>query len=336
MIRKTRGRAATALLTMLTLVASLVLLVAPVAAQDEGCPDPTSLLVSFAVSGSTFTPDGGDAMGVSLSGDADLAYWSSAQVISALVVTAGGASYNLALDFPETTGSVSPHNYAVFGGASMDGLAFCTGEKTDPDTTTNGVSITLSKTAECATLGDDGMATVTGTVTAEADSRDASARITTAVDTILGPGGVALQRASIDALVGQVLVPGAGSATVNYDITFDPGDAEAFENFIEVTIEDADTGEDRNKVYNARASFVLCEVPEVPPTEPEEPGPVQEEPPREDEEGGRGTPAPSAGELPDTATDAPIVSSAAAILALLMLGSMGALGYMQLQARRRS
>jgi hypothetical protein len=203
-------------------------------------------------------------MGVNVTGDADQAYWTSSQVISALVITAGGVSYNVALDFPETVGSVSPHNYSVFGGASMDALAFCTGEATQPDTTTRGPSITLSKTAECATLGSDGMATVTGTITAESDSRSLSARVTTAMDTILGPDDAVLERNSVGALVGQVLTPGNGPTTVDYEITFDPGDVGSFDNFIEVTIEDADTGEDRQKIYNARAAFELCDEGEEP------------------------------------------------------------------------
>lgn len=271
MNRASPRRAATALLTAVALSASLLLLAAPALGTEggqgsdgENCPSPTTLLVTFSWNGTAFAPDGGDAMGVAVSGDADLAYWSSGEVISALVLSAGGARYNVALDFPETVGSVSPHNYAVFNGAALGAIGFCTGEKTSPDTTTNGPSVELSKTAECATVADDGMATVTGTITAELHGR-ISARITTALDTILGPGGATLNRASVDALVGHVLTDDDDEVTIGYEVTFDPGDDTAFENFIELTIEDAETGEDRQKVYNARATFELCEgvEPEV-------------------------------------------------------------------------
>jgi len=269
MTRGSRRRTGTALLTAVILSASLILLAAPALGTEggqgsggENCPSPTTLLVSFSWDGTSFVPDGGNGMGVAVSGDADLAYWSSAEIISALVLSAGDARYNVALDFPETVGSVSPHNYAVFGGAALDAIAFCTGEKTKPDTTTHGPSIELTKTAECATVGDDGMATVTGTITAELHPR-VSARITTALDTLLGPGGAILNRASVGGLVGHVLTPADVEVTIGYEIVFDPGDATAFENFIEVTIEDADTGEDRQKIYNARAAFELCESGEA-------------------------------------------------------------------------
>ena len=149
-MRHLRRRVTVAFTTSLTLLASLALTALPVAAQDEGCPAPTASLVSFSWNGSAFAPDGGDAQGVQVSGDADTAWWASAQTISALVLTAGGSSYNVALDMPETVGTISPHNYGVFGGAQLEALTFCTGEKTHPDTTTRGPSIQLSKTAECA------------------------------------------------------------------------------------------------------------------------------------------------------------------------------------------
>jgi hypothetical protein len=265
-VAKPLGRAGAAV-AMFALLFSALAFTSPVLAthQDghEGCPAPTTLLVTFSWTGSGFTPNGGNSQGVSVSGDADQAFWTSSQVISALVISAGGVSYNIALDFPETVGSVSPHNYAVFGGASIDTLALCVGEKTRPDTTTSGPSVELSKTAECATLGQDGMATVMGTITVESDSRRPS-RITTALDRILGPGDATLHTETIGDLIGVVLTSPRDSVTVNYAITFDPGDVESFDNFIEVTIEDANTGEDRMKIYNARAAFELCDVPDVP------------------------------------------------------------------------
>jgi hypothetical protein len=232
--------------------------------NGEGCPSPTTLLVTFTSNGSAFAPNGGNAMGVNVTGDTDMAFWTSAQVVSALVITAGGVSFNVALDFPETVGSVSPHNYAVFGGEPMDALAFCIGDKTNPDTTTHGPSIELSKTAECATVGNDGMATVAGTITVELDSRVLSARVTSALDTILAPGNAAMSRTPIADLVGVVVTPIDRVASVDYQITFDPADIASFDNFIEVTIEDADTGEDRQKIYNDRAAFELCDEGEQP------------------------------------------------------------------------
>ena len=201
-------------------------------------------------------------MGVEVTGNADQAFWKSSQVISALVITAGGVTYNIALDFPETVGSVSPDNYSVFGGAPMDALAFCVGEKTRPDTTTSGPSVELSKTAECATVGDDGMATVTGTITADLDSHR-PARITSALDTILAPGDIALHMETVG-LVGEVLTVDDDVVTITYAISFDPGSVTSFDNFVEVTLEDAETGEDRHKIYNARAAFELCDEGEAP------------------------------------------------------------------------
>jgi hypothetical protein len=283
--------------------------------------------VTFDWNGSSFVPAGGSAEGVSVTGDASTAWWSSSETISALVLTAGGVSYNVALDYPETAGTISPDNYAVFGGADLDALGFCTGESTRPDTTTSGPSVELWKTAECATVADNGWATVTGTITAELDSRT-SARITTALDSILVGGNAIVHQETIADLVGVVLTPEADEVTVAYEVTFDPGDAASFENFIEVTLEDAQTGEDRQKVYNARAAFSLCEAPSTAPSE--EPS---EEP---SETGGAagGNPTPTPGDLPDTAAGRGGSIPATSILSVVLVGALGVLVVGRLAARR--
>ncbi|MGH2429883.1 MAG: DUF11 domain-containing protein [Candidatus Limnocylindria bacterium] len=308
--------------------------------EGESCPSATTLLVTFSWNGSAFTPDGGNAQGVSVSGDATLAYYTSAQEIAGLVITAGGTSVNFALDFPETTGSVSAGDFDVFGGAPMQSIGFCVGDKTSPDSG-SGVSIELSKDAECATL-DNGTATVSGTITVTVHG-SATIRIKTARDFILGPNDQALLRTNIDALIGVVLARADGPLTVAYEITFDPGQFEEFDNFIELTIENAVTGNDRHKYYNARAAFELCDEGEPPVDEPPVDEPPVDEPPvdeeeeqpptREDELPGVG--GPREGRLPDTAIESVIGSSLAAFLALLMAGSVGALGYAQVRARAR-
>ena len=114
-------------------------------------------------------------------------------------------------------------------------------------------------------------------------------------------------------------------------LTFDPGDAVTFDNFIEVTIEDAATGEDRQKVYNARVGFSACEVPsEEPSSEPsEEPSTVPSE--TSGVEGGNPTPTP--GDLPDTSVgqSGPMPATA---LAMLMLAAVATLVYVRLAQRR--
>lgn len=317
--------------SVLALAALLAAFAAPVAAQNEGCPSPTEHLVTFTWDGSAFVPAGGSANGVAVWGNASSASWSSDQTISALVLTAGGASYNVALDWPETVGTVSPDNYAVFGGADLESLGFCTGEKTRPDTTTSGPSVELSKTAQCATIGTDGMATVTGTITAELDSLT-SARITTAVDSILAGGNVIVHQATVPGLVGVVLTPEADEVTVSYSVTFDPGDATSFENFVEVTLEDAQTGEDRQKVYNARAAFSLCAVPSEEPSaepssEPSQPSQPTEPSSAPSETGGveGGNPTPTPGDLPDTAAGDAGSAPTTAVLSIVLVMALGTL-----------
>ena len=341
-------RATVAIAPILTLLASFVVSVAPAAAQSEGCPSPTSSLVAFSWSGTSFVPDGGDSKGVTVSGDASTAWWSSTETISALVLTADGLSYNIALDMPETVGTISPDNYSVFGGADLESLRFCTGDKTRPDTTTRGPSVELSKTAECATIGDDGQATVKGTITADLDSPMA-ARITSALDSIVIGGNTVIHQEAIPGLIGVVLTPEADEVTVAYEITFDPGDATNFENFVEVTLEDATTGEDRHKVYNARAAFTSCEEPstepsaepsEEPSTEPSEepstePSTEPSEEPSPSETGGieGGNPTPTPGDLPDTAVGQ-VGQLPATVLSLILLAALAAMVTVRLARQR--
>ncbi|MBA4169898.1 MAG: hypothetical protein H0X68_05775, partial [Chloroflexi bacterium] len=227
----------------------------------ETCPASTTLLVTFTWTGSTFVPDGGDAMGVSVTGDTNLAYFMSTETITALVVSAGGDTRNITLDFPSTTGSISPHNYEVFGGASMSSLGFCVGPKVNPDSGSR-VSVEIDKDAECAALNTDGTATVTGTIKVDNHGRWA-VRLTSALDTVLSEGDQALARTTIDDLVGVELAVDE-VITVDYAITFEPQGLTSFVNFIEVTIERLDNGEARHKVYNDRAAFVLCDEGEEP------------------------------------------------------------------------
>ena len=227
----------------------------------EGCPTSTQLLVTFSWTGGGYAAEGGNNQGVTVTGDNTIAYWVSAQAISAIVVTAGGETRHITLDFPETTGSISPQNYEVFGGGTITSLGFCVGPKVNPDSG-SGASVELVKTAECATVNADGTATVTGQIVVDNHDRR-TARITSALDTVLGPNDQALARQTVTALIGVELVEDQ-AITIDYAVTFDPMGFEGFDNFIEVTIERADTGEARHKIYNDRAPFVLCEQPERP------------------------------------------------------------------------
>jgi hypothetical protein len=294
-------------------------------AEAEGCPDGTSLLVTFSWDGTAFAPDGGDPMGVAVSGDGDLAFFTSAQTISALVVTAGAETRNIALDLPETVGSVAPDNYEVFGGASLSAIGFCTGEKADPDSGSR-ASIEVAKTATCATLNADGTATVTGTIDVF-NHHPNDIRVTWALDSVFDANQVALGRAVVDGLLGLELAPEA-TASIPYTVTFDPADGTDFTNFVEVTIENAESGEARHKIYNARAQFALCDEPvNPPPDNGEEP----QNTPRGTVAGGNPTPDP---DLPDTSMGgAPSLSIV--FLVAMFLSSIGVLAYRVAVARRR-
>ena len=306
----------------------LLVLATPVLGDEagaaEGCPGGTSLLVTFTWDGAAFAPDGGDPMGVAVSGDADLAFFASGQAVSALVVTAGVETRNIALDAPETLGSVAPDNYEIFGGEPISALGFCTGEKADPDSGSS-ASVEIAKTATCATLNQDGSATVTGTIDVF-NHHPQPIRVTWALDSVFAPDDTALGRAVVDGLLGLELAPEA-VASVPYAVTFDPDDNTAFNNFVDVTIERAESGEARHKIYNARAQFALCDEPVNPP-----PG-GGEEPansPRGTVAGGNPTPDP---QLPDTSmSGGPTLSIA--FLAVIFLASIGLVGYRAVAVRR--
>jgi hypothetical protein len=306
----------------------LLVLATPVLADEagaaEGCPDGTSLLVTFTWDGAAFAPDGGDPMGVAVSGDADLAFFASSQAISALVVTAGTETRNIALDLPETLGSVAPDNYEIFGGASISALGFCTGEKAAPDSGSS-ASVEVAKTATCATANPDGSATVTGTIDVY-NHHPNDIRVTWALDSVFDSGQTALGRAVVDGLLGLELAPEA-VASIPYTVTFDPADETDFINFVELTIERADSGEARHKIYNARAQFAMCDEPvNPPPGGGEEPANT----PRGTVAGGNPTPDP---QLPDTSTSGrPTLSIA--FLAVIFLASIGLVGYRAVAARR--
>lgn len=294
-------------------------------AQAEGCPEGTSPLVSFTWDGAAFAPDGGDAMGVAVSGDADLAFFSSGQAIAALVVTAGTETRNIALDMPETVGSVAPDNYDAFGGASMSAIGFCTGEKAEPDSGSS-ASVEVAKTATCATANPDGTATVTGTIDVY-NHHPNDIRVTWALDSVFDSGQAALGRAVVDGLMGLELAPEA-VASIPYTVTFDPAAETDFTNFVELTIERAASGEARHKIYNARAQFALCDEPVNPPPPGggEEPGNT----PRGTVAGGNPTPDP---QLPDTSMSGGSTLSIA-FLAVIFLVSIGLVGYRAVVVRR--
>ncbi|MEO6579120.1 MAG: hypothetical protein ABIO99_09530 [Candidatus Limnocylindria bacterium] len=301
----------------------------PAPQTGESCPAPTTLLVTFDWNDGAFVPVGGDPHGVSVTGDADLAYFVSSGKISALVVSAGEETRNITLDFPSTTGSISPHNYEVFGGASISSLGFCVGPKVNPDSGSR-VSVEIKKSAECATQNSDGTATVTGQIEVDNHGRWA-ARVTSALDTILSKSDQALARTTLDDLVGVELAVDE-VVTVDYAITFQPGERTEFVNFVEITIERVSNGEARHKIYNARAAFELCEegvnptpTPTPTPRENEEGGnPTPTPTPRENEQGGNPTPAPGGG-LPDTAVNVTPVQLPALALGLVAVLSLGAL-----------
>ena len=66
-------------------------------------------------------------------------------------------------------------------------------------------------------------------------------------------------------MFGEVLTVDDDVVTITYAISFVPGSVTSFDSFVEVTLEDAETGEDRHQIYNARASFGLCDEGEEPP-----------------------------------------------------------------------
>lgn len=125
------------------------------------------------------------------------------------------------------------------------------------------VSAEVSKTANCATISG-GMATVTGTITVKNVSGDnQTLRIVTAADTVYGKSGSStssLTTESIADLVGAEIADGK-SLTVNYSITFNPGSYTNFLNTIEVTIENATTSVNRDKVFSYTTGFGLCSTP---------------------------------------------------------------------------
>ena len=294
----------------------LLVLATPVLGAVEGCPGGTSLLVTFTWDGAAFAPDGGDPMGVAVSGDADLAFFASGQAISAVVVTAGAETRNIALDAPETHGSVAPDNYEVFGGAPISALGLCTGDKADPDSGSS-ASIELAKTATCATSNQDGSATVTGTIDVF-NHHPQPIRVTWALDSVFAPDDTALGRAVVDGLLGLELDPEA-VASIPYTVTFDPDDNTAFSNLVEVTIERAESGEARHKIYNARAQFGMCAGGQQPANTPR--GTVA---------GGNPTPDPG---LPDTSISGrPTLSIA--FLAVLFVASVGLVGFRAVAVRR--
>ena len=263
-------------------------------------------------------------MGVAVSGDADLAFFASSQAISALVVTAGTETRNIALDLPETLGSVAPDNYEIFGGEPISALGFCTGEKADPDSGSS-ASVEVAKTATCATLNQDGSATVTGTIDVF-NHHPRPIRVTGALDSVFAPDDTALGRAVVDGLLGLELAPEA-VASIPYTVTFDPGDNAAFNNLVEVTIERAESGEARHKIYNARAQFAMCDEPvNPPPGGGEEPANT----PRGSVAGGNPTPDP---DLPDTSISGR-PSLSIAFLAVIFVASIGLVGFRAVAVRR--
>lgn len=248
------------IVAILSLAVATLALARPVSAgESAGCPDDTAHLVTFTWNGSSFAPDGGDAKGVTLAGNQSLAFYTSSQTIAGLVVGAGAASLDVALDFPETVGSVSASDFDALAGAPTTSVGFCVGDHADPSSGAGAsVSIDLTKSADCATV-EGTVATVSGSITVTA--HDDPIRVKTARDLILGPNGEIVSSTSLSSLVGMV-VP--GQAEVPYEISFNPGDAAEFENFIELTIERSSDGDDRHKYYNARAAFELCDEGEQP------------------------------------------------------------------------
>ncbi len=317
-------------------------------AATEGCPGTTSLIATFAFDSGSWTSSGADS--VVVSGDSMLAHWWSATAITGLVITAGSVTHNYVSDPLETAGTIAASDVKDADGGALSKIGFCSGGGSVPNPSSGSkISVGVTKTAQCATPGTGGNVTVSGLITIvrhspPGDQPSVGIRVRVARDTVYA-GASIVSQTSVGALVGAVMQPSDASLAVPYSVTFAPGSSMGFSNQIQVMVEEAATGLDRHKYYNARADFRICAVPTQSvspvPTQSVSPGtgsptpsPTPKVPashsPEQSVQAGRGTPAG----VPNTATGAPADGPWVPFSALVFLASLVALFVLNVRARR--
>jgi len=328
---------------------SVFALAGPVAAASpEACPSGTTNIAQFQWTGSAWTPQGA-ASGISVSGDATLARWvRDGGTIAAAVITAGTVTINYTYDPLTWNGAIAASDVEAAAGAPLSEIDFCSGTQVSP-TSGSRISVGVSKTASCATIGADGMATVSGTITVvrhkpSDPEPSVSIRIRTTRDNVWSDGSWLGETTSIPGLTSAVMAPGTDTMTVPYTVSFDPGDANAFTNKIEITVEEAVSGLDRHKYYSATADFGVCAAAPTPTPTPEgsvhaaTPTPTPAHSMSSSPEGSVkvATPVPSAS-VPNTATGTPAGDGNPApwLAFVILLVSSGALfAYARIVIRR--
>lgn len=307
---------------LLVLVAAFTMIALALAAPRptfavtaEACPGSTTLAATFTVSGGSWQANG-DAAGISVTGDASVANWTAPMRITAVVITAGSVTENFVYDPLETAGTIAATDVKEAGGAELSAIGFCTGNGAVPQPDSgSALSVGVSKTAECATLAEDGTLTVGGEITVvrhspTGDHPHVAFVVRVARDTVYGTGNVMLHQESVQDLAGAMVGSDQTSVTVPYSVTFDPGDATAFTNKIEIVVEEANSGLERHKYYSDRVEFGVCaaETGTPTPTPTATPTPTPTATPT-------GTPAPTATPTPEqsvsagTPTPTPVVTS---------------------------
>jgi hypothetical protein len=321
-------------------------LAGPVAAvSPETCPAGTTNIAQFQWTGSAWAPQGA-ASGVSVSGDATLARWvRDGGTIAAVVITAGTVTINYTYDPRTWNGAIAASDVEAAAGAPLSEIDFCSGTQVSP-TSGSKISVGVSKTATCATIGADGMATVSGTITvvrhkpAEPEP-SVAIRIRTTRDNVWANGAWLGETTTIPGLTSAVMAPGTDTMTVPYTVSFDPGDATAFTNKIEITVEEAVSGLDRHKYYSGTADFGVCAAVTTPTPE----GSVQAATPTPTPTGSGSSPEGSvkaatplpAASVPNTAAGSPPGDSGGAPLlafAIMLVSSGGLLAYARIFIRR--
>lgn len=315
---------------------------APAAA--EGCPGSTSLVATFNQSGGSWTSAAPN--GVVVAGDGMTAQWWSSGKIIGLVITSGSITHNYTLDAPETAGTVKASDVKGSTG-ELSKIGFCAGGGAVPNPSSGSkISVGVSKTASCATTNTDGTVTVTGAITIVrhtpgGNPNSVAIRVRVARDTVYS-GATILSQTSVAGLVGAVMNPGTTAIQEPYSVTFAPGSSTSFSNQIQVMVEEAVSGLDRHKYYNARADFGLCAVstptPKPTPTQTvsgststPSPSPKGSTGPQQSVQGATGTPG-----VPNTALSSTSTSNGPwlALFAALFLGSLVGLFTVNLRGRR--
>lgn len=241
------------------------------AATPEACPAGTTDVAQFQWDGTAWTALGATS-GISMSGDTALARWvRSGGTVSGVVITAGAATINYTYDPRTWNGAIAASDVETAGGAGLSRIDFCSGAFVSP-TSGSRISVGITKTADCATLGSDGMATVTGMINVvrhrpeDPTAPSVAIRIRTTRDNVWAGSSWLGETTSIPGLTSMVMQPGTDTLTVPYTVSFEPGSATSFTNKIEITIEEAVSGLDRHKYYSATADFGLCGAATPTPT----------------------------------------------------------------------